>query len=347
MRRLTSLLTVMMIILSFFPKSIVADSDLLMAEEVVTKAEYINAQKLEFDDYDVLYDINNRPSFLLIELKCGGYIIASRNNGVISEMSLTSNSPYKSMTGEKLYYYGPMNYTNFSIDSISKVNSKKVNMLRQKTDHFLSLKDDAPTVDTKAIDIPDYVQWTGIDESRFRRYNSGMWINDSNNYPESSGYSDDGICGTITSAIMLAYYDDYKNDNTVPSNIRTRSSSSPGKLITSLHQYIDEGRDGTLPYHLSNGINDFFDEYSSQSPYNAVYGLSTTFSTAKSRINSGEPICIGLLYMLGFSSDHWVVCYQYFDGSGAQEDYYKCINTWGDYTFGVKVSWTAGYAALD
>ena len=73
------------------------------------------ASLLEVDKTDIsveiLYDLNENPSFLLADISPQGYAIVFREASKISEMSTEGEpgSPYGSALGKK-YYAGPMCY---------------------------------------------------------------------------------------------------------------------------------------------------------------------------------------------------------------------------------------------
>ena len=167
---------------------------------------------------------------------------------------------------------------------------------------------------------------------------------------KSPCYSQNGICGTISSAVMLAYYDDYVNNNYVPASIRTQYSSSPGSLITTLYSYIDALHpNGTLPSHLNAGIYNFLSNHSYVSTgHQSFYTTGGTWSIAKNEINAGYPLCIGLVGALGsIYGNHWVVAYQYLETGNISTRMYKCVDVIGSYTAAVYVFWTQGAVYMD
>ena len=60
---------------------------------------------------EILYDLNDNPSFLLAEIKPYGFAVLFRNSSVISEKVIGEgvDNPYNSVSGKK-YYAGPMCY---------------------------------------------------------------------------------------------------------------------------------------------------------------------------------------------------------------------------------------------
>lgn len=212
---------------------------------------------------------------------------------------------------------------------------------RKANKRFLEIENDAKGTTAS---------WTTtIPQSRMSTYSGGYWNNTTNNYPYPS-YSQNGICGTISSAVMLAYYDDYVNNNYVPASIRTQYSSSPGSLITTLYSYIDALHpNGTLPSHLNAGIYNFLSNHSYVSTgHQSFYSSGATWVTAKNEINAGYPLCIGLVEVLGSTyGNHWVVAYQYLDTGNISTRMYKCVDVIGSYTAAVYVCWSVGEVHMD
>ncbi len=343
------ILCIMLLVASICPVNFIKtkadiESDYVVAanevKQTIENDENIN---LDINSYHVLYDVELNPNYLLVDFS-KGYAIVSLTNQIISEYNiLTDKNPYIDYDANKLWVYGgPFNY--LEVDEA---------MLYSKSSNPLGVSDELIKLNRNIVNsksdlnnnIRTYNKWTGIVPGRFSRYDSGKWINSTSNYPSSSGYSEKGICGTISAAIMLAYLQDYVNADYVPSSIRTKGSESPEKLITTLYNYIDKGRNGTIPIEVCGGVNEYLTKYSYQSDgHRAGYGL-TTFSTAQKSIDKGYPVCIGLLTMLGSNKgDHWVTAYQYIDKDGTTEDRYKCVSNVDkdDYAVVIYVSWTSG-----
>lgn len=181
------------------------------------------------------------------------------------------------------------------------------------------------------------VSFQGLLSSRFSRYKD--WINNYN----------PGRCGTYAAGTMLAYCDDYIDDAFVPSSIRTRNSTSSGSLLTKLYTYIDQPNpNGTISTQVAKGVSQFLaNDAKILSKYSAYYGLAGTWSMAKTIINRGYPITIGMANSLGSTyGNHWVLVYQFYDSGSSSTSYYRCVDNHGSYTAVINVSWTIGYAYI-
>lgn len=322
---------------------------LLLVKQAETEIENLEGIDIQVMQYELVYDIFENPSFIYIIFADGGYTMVSALNGRIIMYVLESGSlPYKNVEDKvKKYFGGPyMFLSEFDIDHFKDehLNSivRKEVIINSITDDYLIKSSEFNRIDSnRPIESEQLslslTSWIGISETRFLRYNSGLWINNGQH-----GYPGNGICGTIATAILMAYLDDYVNDKYIPSSIRVRSSTSPGTLITTLAPLIDGATNytGTYPSDLYVGSSNYFLNNSVSVIHN--FG-STTFSTAKTVINSGRPIAIGLLSALGSSyGNHWVTAYQYEDGSYLN-DYYKVIDNWGNYKATISVGWTFGF----
>lgn len=324
--------------------------DLEVIHKVTEMIKYLEGEEeLEIISFEILYDIEKNPTYLYIKFS-SGYAISSRENGIISEYDLMLDTTnYTNLLCQYKLYAGPFNYgCHNQVYTLIKNNSA-LDELIKKNREFLAVSDNINTSfnSSKYSNVALFsANWSStIPSSRMSRYASGKWINSNSNYPPSNGYPSNGICGTISAAGLLAYYDDYINDNYVPSSIRARNSSDPGTLITTLFNYIDKGKNGTIPTDVSVGINQWLQNYGI-----LTYGHRTgfgvfTFSNAKSKIDAGRPVCIGLLTMLGSPEaygDHWTLAYQYIDDAGTSNDMYKTVDNHGSYTKTFYVSWTSG-----
>lgn len=326
--------------------------DLKTIEKVVEKIQTIEKiENLNVTGYEVLYDIECNPTYLFIKLD-DGYAISSRKNGIISEYDIMNDSTnYENLFCSYKLYGGPFNYGCHNQVSTMSMNEDNFSAIAEKNKNFLSIEDNTFIPLNLDVSVQTTASWSNtIPSSRMSRYASGKWINSNSNYPTSSGYPSGGICGTIASAGLLAYYDDYINDDYVPSSIRARNSSTPGTLITTLFNYIDKGKNGTKPSDLGTGINQWLQKYG-YATYGHRAGFSLlTFSTAKSKINQGRPVCVGLLSILGSPSnygDHWTLAYQYIDDSGTTSDMYRIVDNHGSYTKTIYVSWTSGIVSFE
>lgn len=351
MKKVFSLILIGLLLFSNIISNVyAADFDIVIANQVLSRIENIENKDLNLNDYYILYDIEFNPNYLLLEFN-QGYAIASRENGIISEYNLNVDAnPYSEFDSNDVWVYGgPKNYTTMNKTSPYIINSSsltcKSEELIQKNRAFLEItNDEIQTYTSRAT-------YTGISSSRMQRYSSGKWINSKSNYPTSEGYSSGGICGSIVAAVLLAYNDDYIDDTTVASIVRARNSTAPGQLIELMFDYIDAKHpNGTIPTHVSSGIDSYINDYvpSLAGKYFAHYSAFTTFAKAKTVINAGHPIAIGLLDLWGSEyGDHWVVAYQYYDASGTSNDMYKCVDNHGEYDAAIHVSWSEGYVYLN
>lgn len=199
-----------------------------------------------------------------------------------------------------------------------------------------------------SLDNRDDLKWRGIPSGRMKRYAFGQWINSKDNYPVSEGYSSAGKCGTITASAMLAYYDDYINDNYVPTNLRVRGTSDPGNLIKTVFNYIDKGHNGTIASTVSDGINSYLNNYyvldqSRRSYYD--YTSPSVLQFTKAQLDNEVPIVIGLLGGGEVPPEyrkHWVLVYQYTTNG----EYFRCVDNHQSYRASIRRNWALGSVRL-
>ena len=316
-----------------------------IVNQIVLLEENISSDDIVVREEKMLYDIDNQENYVLVVTENNGYIIAGISNEAISEYSLELNSnPYKNYMDQKnLYYYGPTNYLYKTDDSLIDIYSNEEITLNAMYSYSIS-SDNEESLQQKNQDFLQNIQsisstsralntWVGISESRFSRYNGTSWQNK------------DNICGPISASIMLAYYDDYIDNNTIPDSVRTRNSTSPGTLITKVKQETPVPT-STVPSTVQAGVNGFITKYSINKVRKASSGVSSHFATVKSGCGSNKPVCIGFLSSLGFpNGNHWSTVYQYKE-TIINSGYYKCVDTWGNYKNTFNSTWASGYVSL-
>ena len=276
-----------------------------------------------------LYDLNNEQVYDLYEYN-DGYAVATKN-GFISEAMPNSDNPYKDVLNKKLYYFGPYNYfydnngvmTSVSGETIPTTRSTENNFSEELIKANNEVLNSNPMVMTRGDNV-----WRGTSSSRFTRYKN--WKNTNN------------TCGPHAAAVILAYIDDYIDDRIVPSNIRTRNSTSPGKLITELTAHTTNPT-ATRPVNVSNGMWYIISIQAGLYYAPGYQSVGTTWGKAVEKIK-GFPNCVGIGLVKAFGStygDHWVVGYQYKEDAN-NKGYFKCYDSWGKSDATIHASWTLG-----
>ncbi len=360
MKKLVTVTFIILLITSIFSINLTAEqSDIepYLNKEVINEIENtmkrFEGREITVINFEILYDVNYNPSYLLVEFDEKGYAIFTRENLILSEYSMEIDSPYKNMSGYKLYL-GANNY--FSVPSlISRLNNKYNTDIISANEDMLSKTNS----DSKRSNLPnpDEISWGGISESRMQRYNWGQF--------ELYQYVDEngtiwGICGTVAATMLLAYYDDYFNNSIVIDAARPQFSSKPGRLYEVMWYRIDlEHPTGTWPWDLVAGINQYFAEYNGLDgwhSYRAQYDTAPTMIKVKPKLIEGKPVILGLLQALGSIDygDHWVLAYGY--STDILNDYYKVVDGWANpndsmigynYKKVVNKSWTSSFVYLD
>ena len=309
-------------------------------ETAIYLVESIGETKVEYTSHMLLYGLDGELEYVYVELS-KGYIIANSSNGALSEFDVSQNTlPYGKNDGLFNLYAGPFNYYVFSdknemISFIAEIDDS----LLTKNQEFL---ENTGCYTSEEIKSFSKSSWVGIPSWKMSSYSSGMWINNTSNYPTSLGYPSAGICGTIASAGLLAYYQDYVNSNYVPSSMRSQYSNSPGSLITTLYTYIDQPNPyGTVGSHLQIGGNNFLQTYSyASSGHQFAASIVNVWSGATSKISAGYPLVMGLLADLGSTyGNHWVLAYRYYDDTGMVNDLLMVVDNHGSYVATVNRAW--------
>lgn len=304
--------------------------------------ERLEGKQLMIEETFALYVTDYMPSLCLISFDPIGYAIVVEESGKVLQYDVNHSSPIKETVGKIPVYAGPYNCLYLSKDELEEHRGLNLSQELKEINH---------NAIHAAIDrsMTSY-SWQGnITSAQMQRYSgsgssSDMWINNTNNYP--APYPSRGICGTIASAGMLAYYDDYVNNDYVPAAIRTQNSLSPGSLISTLYNYIDAGLlIGTFPYNLESGI-DAFISYHSVSPYlsDSIYGWGNGGTTAKNKILAERPVCVSTLSEPAYGN-HWLLAYKY--SSNSDGDFYRCVDNHGSYTAVISMSYVTSYVYIN
>lgn len=346
-------------IFSLFGVSIKAEHDSLTPEEITKISNAVKNQVFDIEEIvidiesiDILYDIEMNPTYVYVVTDTG-YFILTRENCAISEGVLnTQDLPYAELSNEQIpVYAGPLSYQ--IIDNTAQINDEftiSEDSIEKNREFLSSTIEDEMFSDNY---IPEFLplyeepnpvgNWVGKEESIMRKYSSGDWINDYD-------YNNNGICGTIVSAVLLAYNDDYIDNGYVDDNVRKRFSTGAGSLIDVLYNLIDKGKDGTIATDLTTGLNTYFRNYSKPvSLYKANGVLTATFTKVRNAIdNDSQPVAVGIPDFL-YPSDgpenyagHWVVAYQYNYKNSTAGKFYKVVDNHGKYKAIINVGWTAG-----
>lgn len=305
------------------------------------------------ETYDVL-DVELKRNYTLALFQDAGYAIITNRSYVLSEYSVEdSKIPFEDVLLEDVHliYGGPSNYlyTRDRKEYYDADTRKSVaftpSMHQIEINKRMVEGDPEEEEEPKAIEDPVFkpLVWTGIHESLFIRYNAGMWINNQDNYPIGNG-----MCGPISVAILLAYYQDNIDPSFVPSAVRTRGSLSPGSLVHLLGLHIGGAYTGTIGITIYYGFLSFMESYGIDQ-YQPKFTMFTTWDIVTEKIDQMRPIAVGLTTWLGGPEsygNHWVTVYAYAQNT-EKKGYYKAIDNHGNYKARIKASWTAGAVWLD
>jgi len=182
-----------------------------------------------------LLDIDLENNYTLALFKDRGYAIIANQSFTLSEYSVDDTPvPYTNLLKRNvsLIYGGPDNYA-YTSDKKTFYDASTMEVIKfTVTKELKTINEILLAADPKNPSIEDLGQqfevlkWTGIHESLFIRFNYGMWLNNPENYPIGNG-----ICGPISVAIMLSFYQDNYSPDYIPISVRTPGSAHPGNLI--------------------------------------------------------------------------------------------------------------------
>jgi len=321
-------------------------SDLLKANLVDQMSE-LEKTKVSIKKLIPLLDVNLQQNYTLAIFAPKGYAIIANQSLTLSEYSVADTPvPYAGllMRNVDLIYGGPDNYA-YTSDKKTFYDASTLQVItftvskEQKTINEILL-----TADPKNPSIEDLEQqfevlkWTGIHESLFIRYNNGMWLNNPENYPIGNG-----ICGPISVAIMMSFYQDNYNPEYIPNSVRTPGSAHPGNLIFLLEKHIGGSYMGTIAPMIFFGLQQLLDSYHITF-YRPKMTMFATWDVVKENVAKRHPIAVGMTNWAGSPDNygnHWVTVYAYSVNS-KNKGFYKAIDNHGNYKARINASWTIG-----
>ena len=241
-----------------------------------------------------------------------------------------------------------------------QINEKKgLSISKEFSDHFDSVMEEIAGEHKKKVENPaspksvpasawqNYGQTTYL--NRMPRYAGGSgsnvnWKNKPEYYPNQFAICPKGICGTISSAALLAYYDDYQDPDYIPYILwKNTNTSDPKTLVITLFAYIDQGvPSGSVASNLKNGINTFITVKSLDSSLPRATS-SIVPQNARNKINAKKPVCISTFAEPTYSA-HWLLAYDYANYNSTT--YFKCIDNWGSYSAVVRINSVTSYVYI-
>ena len=312
--------------IAFFQNNVLNASvleDQIFEYELFFAAQLMKKDMADISYNSIVYDLDNRPLYYLVEFSSGGYAIILRTHNVPIEMSYTSKgSPYSKNNEAKKYYIGMLSYaimsngqivsllTKKALSQDNIVASKKANtLLLNKVDNDYKQKS-RQTTSLKQSDIQSlYMQGTiGIkvqdNEPVVEVPNATYFSNDA-----PFGYNVDGDCGPTAAAMLMRYYDDNINSDfiDIPDLKREHVDDAWRDIIKSYRS--TEIENGTLGVDDEYKLNVYFGVNKPNLYYRAHSTFVSPVSKATNLITSGKPVVLyGVLDLPAFNV-HAVLAY--------------------------------------
>lgn len=201
-------------------------------------------------------------------------------------------------TGEILYFAGPTQYFTRNDDGYRNIQSNSLlseEELEVRISEFDALTLEI-TVDTKPFStLSDIATCASksLDKDDFPLYN----------------YNNDGRCGSVSAAILLAYYKNNGYSGLVSSTHYNNDVLFTNYLYNHI-EGLDSSYNGSTTSDLVSGLNWYLETkgYSSQL---AAYSVADgSFSTFVNKIKAGTPVILDLNAHPTYK-EHWVVGYGY------------------------------------
>lgn len=257
-----------------------------------------------------LSNIKGEQEAVCFTIDNGGYIIINTNDLSISELSFKASTPFKKST-EKYVYNGPLQYYEVSNGEYKSLTTN--NLYNEKSFEVIYTKEKVDKIkildDKKVANI--------VSSSSQKSGGTTVYLSDS----LLTWYVSGGLCGPISGAICMMYYNDNVSTAYVAAGDEVES-----KLINIMNTYMDvDGNGSTNTTEVVNGLNDFLDD---RSVSTNVYSTSSfSFTTVKSKINNDRPVIVDTDNSPIFR-EHWIIAHGYYDS--LSDDFIIVNNGWGD-----------------
>ena len=296
-------------------------------EEIAYVTSYM--QKYESTSVSVcavrtLKDLSGDDAYLCLRFNNGGYAILYIAARTLSEYTLSGDVPFN-WDSKQIIYAGPENYftpeelaeADFNSQQLQRMHEIEATFQNTAMQTSLARANGEVAVPQGQVELSHAVQVNGFTctEATMAKYNYSSTPEDCLDDETAKQY-DSGICGTASCSALLAFYQDNVSPTTnyIPVAIRPQSQSDSSKLLAHLFNYIDYGHDGTLPWHLSSGLNQYFQVQGISSQCSASSSSLLSITTgAMDKINSNRPVIIGVSELMGATEtgNHWMLAYRY------------------------------------
>lgn len=291
MKKFLSLLLSLSLALSLSIPAFAANNRDTIPEHISTFVSSRN-ENASVSDVVPMYDTNNNIIAWLYTLDPVGYIVEDSSHEIIIEFSMTSAFE---RSNDKLYYGGPTqfytkasdNFVNIQSDSVVPLSEVSSN-IRQFTATTREVLSDNGNSIAPLANTPPY----SLDKNKFQTYD----------------YNNDGRCGSVAAAILLAWYNDNGYSNLVSSSMYSNDVT----FTNYLYPHIEglSSSTGSSTADLVSGLNWYLKTKNFSSKLSAVSLSNGSFSTYTKKIDNNTPVILDLNAEPTYN-EHWVVGYGY------------------------------------
>lgn len=260
--------------------------------------------------------------YLLFSLSPSGYAIYDEISGVVEEMMIGGEDPYKDAKEGILYYGGPMNYILQKNDSYFLI-SGNIKLSVDDIEALTNLEKYTATNRNKtAKGIPQTTDYYYMSSSSYFTSLLG----------DRFGNNVSGTCTHIACAIMLGYYNYYVNTQFVPTGYEDGCGTTEN-----FHAYLQTFL-GSAPSGLANaanGLSSYFSAifFTTPTVYYDIGNHNTVYNRVVNRVYNNRPTIIAMFssYNQNCPINHSVVAYGYretLSGSNMTSAAYFVHNGW-------------------
>ncbi len=287
--------------------------------------EYIEYYAKDIDEKDRKYSVEEtvrlesftgEKSYLLYTLSPAGYAVYDEISGVVEEMMLGTESPYKDAGVGTPYYGGPMNHILKTEDAYVLI-SEDHKLTEEDIEEVTKLEQHTVANRQNTVKgIPESTEYYYMDSGSYFSSCMGNFFGDNQN----------GTCTQVACTVMLGFYDWYVNDLFVPNAYEAQNGNYHGTneyLHSYLQTFMGSGACGLAD--ATTGLNSYFSAIFFPTPtaYCDIGNHNTVYTRTMNRIYNNRPTVIAMFeaYHPDCYMNHSVVAY------GIREELYGMMMT--------------------
>jgi|GEM_PF-4609277 len=299
-------------------------ADIIEEAKQVLYSFYVNDEEfgnrqLIINTVEYIFGLSGEKEFLLATFVDAGYAIIDLSTGRLAEGSVFAPSPFLHTNGDR-FFAGPLNYAIMQRGEMFTTDGQHI-----PQESIEMMIEELATLETNRLMESYELNLTPFNFPSSRDIAQWNYVRNMLGVPRSGGASmhNDGTCGSVGAAMMLAYFQDIllRPRLVLPIHYWSQFGTDNQTLHNELTRFVEMGWpvNGSTPGSISRGINDWMSVYVSARP-NPISASSSYFNLptrVAENINNNRPVLLTYLdfkYPVGSKGGHVVMAYGYSGG---------------------------------